>query len=376
MTLERKLLRKIVKEFAEKEIRPFIPDLENDIYPVEIIKKLGKIGVLGLCHDKKFGGHGVDYINWYIALEEISKVSSTVALLATQTTHLCAHLSGDLFTPAQVEKYIKPAVRGDIILGQFVTEHNGFVSVSDFETTAVRDGNDWIINGGKVLSTNADVCDYAMVVCKTSDNSDAASMYGASMFMVSKDNPGFTVGHIENKFGMRGSSTGQTYFNNCRVSNDDLIGKVDECLILLGNRLNDGLGLYAALALGSAEAVYEKTRTFLSERMRAGKSLWDTHQVIRNQMAEMWIQIENLRCALYGYAEMQNQNMNVSGLGIALKVEGVRIAKSVCDTCMTLHGGLGTVKEVDIERYYRDVKMFDITCGSNFTLIDTLASSL
>ena len=376
MTPRRKLLQKIVREFAEKEIRPFIPELEKGRYPVDIIKKLGQIGVLGLCHDEQYGGHGVDYVNWYIALEEISRVSSTVALLAAQTSELCAHFCEHVCTPAQVEKYIKPAVRGEIILGQYATEPCGMVSLADFETTAVRDGDGWIINGCKIFSTNAGVCDYAMVICRTSNNPDSATMRGASMFMVHKDTLGYTVGHIENKLGCHGTNTGQTYFSNCRVPADALIGKVDECIPVLMERFNPGLGLYGALNLGAAAAVYDKTRAFLSERKQAGVSLWDAHQVVRNQMSEMWMQIELFRQALYGYAEMQNRGMEVTGLAIALKVEGTKLAKSVCDKCITLHGGLGTVQETDVERYFRDVKMFDLTCGSNFTLVDIWAMSL
>ncbi|MCL2619167.1 MAG: acyl-CoA/acyl-ACP dehydrogenase [Defluviitaleaceae bacterium] len=376
ITRERKLLQSIVREFVETEIVPFIPELEKGIYPLGIIKRLGGIGVLGLCHDTKYGGHGVDYINWYIALEEISKASSAVALLAAQTSELCAHFCEDVCTPEQVEKYIKPAVRGEIILGQFATEHSGMITVADFNTTAVRDGDDWVINGSKIFSTNAGVCDYAMVLCRTSQAPDPATMRGASMFMVHKSNPGYVVGHIENKLGWHGTSTGQTYFNDCRVPSDALIGEVDGYLPELMKRFTPGLGLYAALSLGCAEAVYRKTRTFLDNRVQAGVSLWDRHQVVRNQMSQMWMQIETLRCALYGYAEMQNKGMDVTGLGIALKVEGTKVAKSVCDTCLTLHGGIGTVNETGIERYYRDVKMFDFACGSNFSLVDALAVSL
>lgn len=377
MTQERKLLQKVVKEFTEKEIVPFIPTMETGEYPVEIIKKLGQIGVLGLCHDEEYGGYGVDYINWYLALEEISKASCTVALLAAQTSELCAHFCQHVCTPAQVEKYIKPAVRGEIILGQFATEPCGMVSLAEFQTTAVRDGEDWIINGNKIFATNAGVCDYAMVICRTSDDPDPVTMRGASMFMVPHGTPGYTIGHIENKMGCHGSNTGQVYFNNCRLPSDALIGKVDECIPVLMERFNPGLGFYGALALGAAEAVYDKTRKFLDSRLQVGVSLWDGHQVIRNQMSEMWMQIEMLRQALYGYGEMQNRGgMDVTGLAIALKVQGVKTAKFVSDTCITLHGGLGTVHEVDIERYYRDVKMLDLTCGSNFTLTDILSMSL
>jgi len=376
MTPQRKLLQKIVKEFAEREIRPFIPRLEAGVYPVAIIKKLGEIGVLGLCHDMQYGGHGVDYTNWYLALEEISKVSSTVALLAAQTSELCAHFCEHVCTSAQIEKYIKPAVRGEIILGQFATEPCGMASLADFETTAVRDAEGWVINGGKIFATNAGVCDYAMVICKTSDHPEPGTMRGASMFMVPKGAPGYTIGHIENKLGCHGTNTAQVYFDNCRLPVDALIGKVDECLPVLMERFNPGLGLYGALNLGAAQAVYEKTRAFLSARLQNGLSLWDTHQVIRNHMSKMWMRLAVFRQALYGYAQMQSEGMEVTDLAISLKVEGAELAKSVCDQCITLHGGLGTVKETGLERYYRDVKMFDITCGSNLTLVDVLSKSL
>lgn len=375
MTEERKLLQKMVRDFTQKEIKPFVDQMEKDAYPREILKKLGEIGVLGLCLDDKYGGSGEDWINMGIALEEIAKESNTVALLTALASDMTAHMIAPLCTPEQVEKFVKPAVKGDILLGHWTTEPCGIFNIAEYETTAVLDGDEWVLNGGKIFCTNAGQCDYAFVVCKTNENANAATFDGWSWIMVpTKNTPGFEVGHIEHKLGWRGSSTGQVYFNNCRVPKKNLIGEKDKVFPYLLANLVPGYCLYGAWTLGSAESVYEKTRKFLSERIQGGKSLWDTHQVVRCEMAKMWCEIETFRASLYAILESRNQGMDIHNFALALKLKGSELLEHVASSCIELHGGVGTVYETGIERYYRDAKMNYIGCGSNKTLVDYLTN--
>ncbi|MGI5927962.1 MAG: acyl-CoA dehydrogenase family protein, partial [Thermacetogeniaceae bacterium] len=266
MNEERKMLQKMIKEFTQNEIKPFIAQMEeNDTYPKEILKKLGELGVLGLCLDEKYGGSGEDWISMGIVLEEIAKESNTVALLTALASDITAHMIAPYCTPEQIEKFIKPAVKGEILLANWATEPCGIFNIGEYETTAVLEGDEWVVNGGKIFATNAGQCDYAFVVCRTNENANAAAMDGWSWIMIPANSDGFKVGHIENKLGWKGSSTGQVYFNNVRVPKENLIGEKDKAFQYLVERLVPGYCLYGAWTLGSAEGVYEKTKKFLQE---------------------------------------------------------------------------------------------------------------
>lgn len=374
MNEERKLLQKMVRDFTQKEVKPFIPKMEKDVYPTEILRKMGKAGILGLCLDEKYGGVGKDWINVGIALEEIAKESNTMALLTYLNSETTTGMISELCTPEQVEKWVKPAARGEITLALWATEPCGIFNVSEYETTAVLDGDEWVINGGKIFATNAGNCEYAIVICRTNDNANAATFDGWSFIMIPCDTPGYIVGHEENKLGWKGSSTCQVYFNNCRVPKGNLIGPLDKGFPLLLKDLVPGYCSYGAFTLGSSVGVYEKTRKYVSERIQSGKSLWDSHQAIRYEMAQIWTEIETFRGSVYSTLEMRNQGMDVSRQAIGLKVNGAKLLESVASRCIVLHGGIGTVYETDIERYYRDAKMNFLGCGSTSSLIDYLSN--
>lgn len=373
MNEERQLLQKTIRSFTQNEIIPFIPQMEADEYPRDILRKLGQIGVLGLCIDEAYGGLGADWINMGLALEEIARESNTTALLTALASEFTVGDICSLCSEEQIEKYIKPAVAGDILLGLWSTEPCGAGNKAEIKTTAVLENDQWVINGGKIFSTNAGICDYAVVVCRTNANPDPVTMRGWSYILVPANTPGFTVGHKEHKLGWKGSSTCQVYFNNCRVPKENLIGPLDDYSNHSQAALLKSYCLYGAMALGSCLGVFEKTKKFLQSRMQQGSSLWDAHESIRYEMAQIWSEIECFRGSVYSCLESRNQGENIASQALSIKIVGAKLFESVVSRCIVLFGGTGTIFETDIERYYRDAKMTYVGCGSNNTMTNVLS---
>lgn len=375
MTEERKMIKKIMEEFVENEVMPFVPEMEkNETYPREIFRKLGQMGILGLTADTKYGGQGVDWVSFGVALEEISKASGVLSLLTCLNSDWIPAAIAPDCTPEQIEKYIKPALAGEKILAGYCTEPCGIFNFPEYQTVAVPDGDDaWIINGTKVLGTNNGVSDAMFVMTRTAEV-DPMTMSGMTMFMFESDREGVKFGRNEHKLGWHGSNTGTLYLDNVRVTKADLIGQFNGAAgSMYFKGQTDGLGDYGIMALGECEKIWNQTRKFLSERIQCGRSLWDTHQHIRITMAELWMQIENLRGACYSFLEDRNRgDEDVFGRGVALKTEAVRLLRELTAECIILHGGTGTVIETDIERYYRDSPMISVGCGSIMTLADQL----
>ena len=200
---------------------------------------------------------------------------------------------------------------------------------------------------------------------------DPMQMKGLSMIMVHKDTPGFTVGHIENKLGLHGSATGQLYFKNCRVPKSQVLGTVDFGYAQLAPNTMKGMAYLGLIAIGGAEGVYEKTVKYCKERMHVGKSLYDSYQVVRHQLAEMYGKIDMAKAELYAILDdMNNNDPTVLTRSLLAKGNAHKIAEEIASKCVLLHGGNGVVVENDIERYYRDAKMWDIAGGDVPALVD------
>lgn len=376
MNEERQILVNAFREFAENEIRPAVAKMEeNEEYPREAIRKLGELGMLGLALEEEYGGAGTDYINFGLMLEEFAKESHGFALLAFLASRLTSNAIPKMCTPEQIERFVKPALAGEILLAIGCTEPCGILNPMEFETTAVMDGDEIVINGGKILITNCDVADYVLTWCRTGDF-DPATMTGISFIAIPTKAEGFSVGHIENKLGWHGSHTGQIYFDNCRVPAENLIGEFNHGFLPVQLALAPEYSAYGPMNLGSMEACYEKTVNYLKNRIQNGVSLWDAHEVIRNEMARIWVKITNYRYAVYGVLEDRNHGAEISTQAIALKVEGEELLREIASQCIEFHGGMGTVYETGIERFYRDAKMGGLGCGSNKVMINTLSSFL
>jgi alkylation response protein AidB-like acyl-CoA dehydrogenase len=372
LTEERRLMQNIVREFTEKEVVPFIPEMENDKYPRHLLKRMGELGILGLCFPPEVGGTGPDWVGLGMAVEEVARESNTMALLLMLSSSICGNTLFHTGTKEQIEKWVKPTIAGDMNFAFALTEPAGIFNWTEHQTRAVLDGDVWVVNGGKIFCTNAGQADYYIVSAQTS-KPNPATLEGCSYIVVPRDTPGFEVGHIENKLGWRGSSTGQIYFRNCRVPGENLLGPQDKIIPVIMSSFAE-FAVLGAMCLGSAVGVFEKTRKYVKERIQQGKSLFENYQMVRASLSQMWAEIEMFRGGLYQTLEMMDRGMNAAPYAVAVKIQGAMLFESVASRCVELHGGNGTVFENDIERYYRDAKMCHVGGGATPVLVDLLSN--
>lgn len=360
MTEERELLRKMVAEFAENEVRPFVKEMEeNETFPKHLIKRAGELGILGLCYPEEIGGASTDWINLGIALEEISKVSTTVGLLIMMSAVGASYPFYLNSTDEQKEKILKPTLRGDMVLPTALCEPAGSSMIPYWSTKAVPDGDDYIINGSKIFTTLAGQCEYYGVMTLT-DEFNPATQEGATYFLIHKDNPGLKIGHIEHKLAWHGSSTGTIYLKDCRVHKDSNIGGLNKGMLAFTSSSMQTYSYLAVLSLGGAEGVYEKTLKYVKERMHGTGSLWQNYQAVRHRLANMRIELDACRGVLYSCFEAMNQGKFCLRECMSAKIFAQQVQESVASQAVLLHGGNGLMVENDVERYFRESKMLAV----------------
>lgn len=363
MNEEREMLQKMVREFTQTEIAPHVKVMEETHeYPIELAKKAGELGITGLIIPEACGGFGPRWVEFGMCLEEVGKESNCFAN-SLSSQYAGTSLLVMLQNPMVNEKVIAPIARGEFIMATAQCEPAGQTMASEYKTRFDwAENGDLIINGNKIFCTNAGAAEWYLVMVKTPEPYEPP-MGKYSYVLVHKDTPGFQVGHIENKIGWNGSSTGQLYFNNCRVPKEHLLLSMDmnaEASYYGGG----GIGvLVAAGALGSAEGVYEKTLKYAKERMHGDKSLFDSYQAMRFTFAELKMEIEKLRCLVYTtLEEMDKGDPEAIMHGWMAKYQGAKIFEHVASECITLCGGNGVIVENGIERYLRDAKINSIAC--------------
>lgn len=374
---EQELIRNTAREFAEKEVKPFVMEMElHHKYPAHLVKRMGELDFIGLPHDEAYGGLGGSWKTYGLVLEEISKVSNTLGLLLVLETVMCSIPVAVGGTLEQKRKWLQPNFEGKEILAISMTEPTGAFNYADFQSRAELDGEEWVLNASKIFTTGAGQADTYIVGCMTSDSFDPATNTGISLFAVPANTPGVEVGHIENKLGWNGSSTGSMYYKNVRVPKGNLIGEVGK-----GTQYIDAMAVLECMCngpmgLGAAEAVFEKTRKYTKERMQMGKSLFDSHQVTRHKLAQMHLEIESLRSFTYSILDKQDNKVFCVPLQFGLKVKAAQVLEYVASEAIALHGGNGVVIENGVESYYRDAKVNAIGGGASYTLTDVVAGMI
>jgi acyl-CoA dehydrogenase len=276
-------------------------------------------------------------------------------------------------TPEQKEKLLRPIIAGEAVVAGAQCEPTGVAHYEDFQTKAEIVGDECVINGGKIFCTNAGQAKYYTVMAKTKEPVPEG-MGSITTVLVPGDAPGFKVGHIENKLGWHGSSTGQIYFNNCRVPKENILGSFD---VSFTDALSGAFGIAAMLGagqLGSAEGVYEKTLGYSKEKKHGDTTLFDSYQAMRHQFVDLWMEIETYRGFIYGLLDSLDHDESLIAQAWAAKVKGTRMFEYVASQCVVLNGGNGTVVENDIERYYRDAKMNSIGCFALPHITDMLTA--
>ena len=362
-TDEQQQLRRSVREFAEGEIAPHVMVWdEASRFPIEIMPKVAEMGLLGIIFPEKYGGAGLGYIEYVVAIEELSRVDGSVGIIVAAHNSLCSNHIFKFGTEAQKEKYLVPLARGEKIGAWSLTEPEAGSDAGGTRTTAKHDGDHWIINGAKTFTTNghyADVC-VAMAVTDQSKNS-----HGISAFIVEKGTPGFRPGKKENKLGLRASDTSEMILADCRVPQENLLGAEGEGFIGSLKILDGGRISIAALALGMAQGALDAAVKYAKQRKQFGQAISE-FQAIQFKLADMATQVEAARLLVYQAAWLADSGAaRFTRESSMAKLFASEVAVRVANECVQIHGGYGFIKDYPAEKFYRDVKLCTIGEGTS-----------
>lgn len=362
LTREQQLVQQMVREFAVNEVKPIAAEIdETERFPMENVQKMAKLGMMGIPFSKEVGGAGGDVLSYIIAVEELSKVCATTGVILSAHTSLCASVINEHGTPAQKEKYLADLCSGKKIGAFGLTEPGAGTDAAGQQTTAVLDGDHYVLNGSKIFITNGGVAETFIIFAMT-DKSQGTR--GISAFIVEKDFPGFSIGKLENKMGIRASSTTELIMEDCIVPKENLIGKEGKGFGVAMKTLDGGRIGIAAQALGIAEGAFEEAIAYMKERKQFGKPLY-TKQGLQWYMAEMDVKIEAAKQLVYK-AAMRKQNGQPYSIDAArAKLFAAEVAMDVTTKVVQIFGGYGYTKEYPVERMMRDAKITEIYEGTS-----------
>lgn len=359
--MKHQLIRKTVREFAENEIKPHVALLDKSSrFPWEIVEKMRPLNFFGLQVPREYGGAGLDTISYSIAIEELSRVSAALGLCVTVHNSVGIYPILAFGTPAQKEKFVPPMARGECIGAFCLTEANAGSDAGGVETHAVRTEHGFVLNGTKIFVTNGGVCGTVLVFAVSED----AGGKDTGVFIVESDRPGFSVGEIEDLCGMRANPVSSLFFEDCRVPEANLLGRMGQGLRIGLAALDTGRIGIAAQALGIAQAAYESSVSYARERQQFNTPL-SGFQTIRNYLAEMATKIDASRLLLYRAAAYKDSGRPFSAEAAMAKLHCSAAARDVTDKAVQIHGGYGYSKEYDVERYFRDAKVTQIYEGTS-----------
>ncbi len=349
------------KEFAEQYIRPFIMEWdEAQIFPIEVFKKAGEMGFMGVLVPEELGGSGLGYHEYIAILEEISKVDPSIGLSVAAHNSLCTNHILTFGNEEQKKKWIPKLATAEWIGAWGLTEHNTGSDAGGMSTTAVKEGDSWVLNGAKNFITHGKSGDIAVVIVRTGEKGDS---HGMTAFVVEKGTPGFTSGKKENKLGMRASETAELVFDNCKIPDANRLGGVGEGFVQSMKTLDGGRISIGALSLGIAKGAYEAALKYSKERVQFGKPI-SQFQGISFKLADMATEIEASELLLHKAAFLKNEGRNVTKMGAMAKMFASEVCVKVANEAVQIHGGYGYTKDFPVEKFYRDAKLCTIGEGT------------
>ncbi len=359
---EQRMIQEMAKNFAVKEVAPKAAEIDkNHRFPSELVAKMGELGLMGIMVDPASGGAGMDTVCYVLALEEISAAcASTGVIMSVNNSLVCDPVERNS-TPEQKEKFLKPLASG-AKLGCFgLTEPNAGSDVIGQRTRAVRDGNEWVLNGTKNFITNGREADIAVVFAMTDPEKKHKGM---STFIVEKGTPGYSIGKIEDKLGICGSSTTELVFEDCRIPAENILGKENDGFRIAMQTLDGGRIGIASQALGIARAALEASKKHARERFQFGKPLADI-QAIQWMIADMATKLDCARLLTLRAAFEKDQKGRFSRSSAMAKLAAAEAAMWIATKAIQVHGGYGYTKEYPVERNFRDAKITEIYEGTN-----------
>jgi len=362
LTEDQALLRRSVREFAETEIKPHIREWdEAQHFPAELMPKLADLGLMGIQFDPAYGGAGMSAVDYCVCIEELARVDPSVSLSVAAHNGLgAAHIS--MFgTEEQKQTFLTPLARGEKLAAWGLTEPNSGSDAAAMRTTAIRDGDGWVLNGSKMFITHG-TSGHTIVVMAVTEKSKGNK--GISAFIVERGTPGFSAGKKEDKLGMRASETTEVIFQNCRIPASQLIGDEGQGFIQTLQVLDAGRIGIAALAVGLAQGAYEAARGYAFERKQFGRAI-GTFQSIRWKLVDNAARVEAARLLTYRAAWMKDQGQRMTLESAMAKLYSSEIAVRASEDCVQIHGGYGFVKDYPAEKFFRDVKLTTIGEGTS-----------
>ncbi|NWJ44588.1 MAG: acyl-CoA dehydrogenase [Chloroflexi bacterium] len=359
---EHQLFQRTVREFADKEIAPKALYYDkNHEFPWENIKKMAALGLLGVPYSEEWGGAGGDSLMYAIAVEEISRACGSTGIILAAHTSLGSAPFYLFGTEEQKRKYLIPLARGEKLGAFGLSEAEAGSDAAGTRTTAVLDGNEWVINGTKNWITSGSLADTVIITAMTDKSKGAL---GISNFIVEKGTPGFSYGKNEEKMGLRASVTSQLFFDNCRIPKENILGQPNDGFKQFMQILDAGRISIGAMALGIAQAAYEAAIRYATQRHQFGRPISD-FQAIQFKLADMATQLEAARLLIYRSAWLKDKKLPFGKEAAMAKLFASEVGERACHQAIQIHGGYGYVEEYHVERYYRDIRLCEIGEGTS-----------
>ena len=367
LTKQHEMARTLFKEFAEKEVKPLAQEVdETEIFPRGTVEKMAKAGFLGIPVPKEYGGQGCDPLTYAMCVEELSKVCGTTGVIVSAHTSLCCDPIMTYGTEEQKQKYLVPLAKGEKLGAFGLTEPGAGPDAQGQQTKAVLDGDEWVLNGSKIFITNGKEADIYVIFAVTDVVTDAKgrSKKMISAFIVEKGTPGFTFGTKEKKMGIRGSSTYELIFTDCRIPKENLLGQAGKGFGIAMHTLDGGRIGIAAQALGLAEGALDRTVEYVKERKQFGRAI-GAFQNTQFQLADMATKVQAAQLLVYKAAMAKATQKVYSVEAAQAKLYAAEVAMEVTTKAVQLHGGYGYIREYDVERMMRDAKITEIYEGTS-----------
>lgn len=362
LTEQQQMMKKLFAEFAEKEVKPLAAEVDEDErFPRENVEKMKACKMMGIPFGREYGGAGADYLSYILAVEELSKKCGTTGVVLSAHTSLGTWPIEHFGTEEQKNKYLPDLCTGKKLAAFGLTEPNAGTDAAGQQTTAVKDGDDYILNGTKIFITNAGEADVYVIFAMTDKTKGT---HGISAFIVEKGMPGFTVGQHEKKLGIRGSATSELIFNNVRLSKDHLLGQEGKGFKIAMMTLDGGRIGIAAQALGIAQGAIDETVPYVKARKQFGRSI-AKFQNTQFQLADMQVKTDAARWLVYDAAMKKEKGLPYSVEAAKAKLFAAEVAMEVTTKAVQLHGGYGYTREYDVERMMRDAKITEIYEGTS-----------
>ena len=363
---QHEMARKLFHDFAEAEVKPLAQEIdETEEFPAENVKKMQKLGFMGIPFPKEYGGQGCDPLTYAMCVEELSKVCGTTGVIVSAHTSLCCDPIATFGTEEQKQKYLVPLCKGEKLGAFGLTEPGAGTYAQGQQTKAVLDGDEWVLNGTKCFITNGKEADVYIIIAVTGTvEKRGRQMKEISAFIVEKGTPGFTFGTKEKKMGIHASSTYELVFTDCRIPKENLLGAKGQGFKIAMHTLDGGRIGIASQALGIAEGALERTIQYVKERKQFGKPI-GAFQNTQFQLADMATKVKAAQLLVYRAAKAKETQKSYGVEAAMAKLYAAEVAMEVTTKAVQLHGGYGYMKEYDVERMMRDAKITEIYEGTS-----------